>query len=238
MTARRFALPLLAVLVLVPHLAAAKPHGDRASRHHHAASDSTRLVPSWMHPWFEVGGGWLASPRFMRGPYESGQALGAGVSARPLHRLELRTAFDYQTLQTNSRNVAYLPYGRPGGGTAVDTINYQSVGRAWTLTARPELGVMVLPDIWLTGGMGGGYMYGGGFENGVSSPISGPASLPPAMHNGWGWLWTAAVRYDFQPDPALPLGFDVRMSGIRRGPDVVRTWSVRVTYRMSRARTN
>ncbi len=233
MCAPRNAVRMLAVLgLLLPAAAIAQPHGDQPARAHHAASDSTQFLPAWMHAWFELGGDWLAAPHFMRGAYESGQAFGLGLSARPRHRLEVRAALDFQTLQTQTTNVAYFLYGYDATGHAlVDTVNYQAVGRAWTGTLRPEVGFMPVRDVWLTAGLGGGYM-NGGFQDGFGSISGSSAGLPVAMSNGWGWLWTAAARWDIEPDPMLPLGFDVRTTGMRRGPDFVRTWSIRVTYRV------
>jgi hypothetical protein len=213
----------LLLLLLSSTAAFAKSHGGDA--------DTVSFLPRWVHPWFEIGGDWLGAPRSLRGPYESGQAAGLGLSVRPMHRLELRSAFDYQTLQTTrSGRTAYL-WGYDKTGHALsDTLSYTSSGQSWALTVRPEVGMMALPDVWLTGGIGGGYM-NGGFDNALVN-IDAPAHTPAAMHNGWGWLWTAAARWDIQPDPALPLGMELRTTSLKRGPDFVRTWAVRVTYRM------
>jgi hypothetical protein len=196
-----------------------------------AARDTSAFFPVWLHPWFELGGDWLSGPQYMRGAYESGQAFGVGLSVRPLHRLELRTAFDFQTLQTNqSGKIVYIWGYDAQNQPLADTVSYQSTGRSWSWTLRPEVGLMTLPDVWLTGGVGAGYM-NGGFQDGLAS-LGPPANLPQAMHNGWGWLWTAAARWDIEPDPILPLGFDVRTTGLKRGSDFIQTWAVRVTYRV------
>jgi hypothetical protein len=169
----------------------------------------------------------------MNRAYESGQAVGLGVSVRPMHRLELRTAFDFQTLQTSrTGRVAFLWGYDQAGNALTDTTNYTSTGRSWTMMLRPEVGVMPVHDFWFTGGAGGGYM-NGGFDDALAN-VDQPVHSPVAMRNGWGWLWTAAVRWDIQPDPALPLGAELRTTSLKRGPDFVRTWAIRVTYRMPR----
>ena len=230
-----------ALLTLAGMLAVTAPDsraqsGDGHPPHHRAAaasSDTTEFFPPWLHPWLEIGGGWIASPGYMHHFYDSGQGFAAGVSTSPWRRVAFRVAADYQMMQSHHDAQYVIDWGSTvSGAPQLDTLSYQFEGSSWSWTMRGETGVQPGPGLWLTGGLGAGYM-NGGFEDLSNTPGSGFKTAPPAsMLNGWGWTWTAAARWDIEPDPAIPLGIDLRTTSMRRGSDFVRWWSIRLCYRI------
>jgi hypothetical protein len=228
---------IFALLVLAP--AAARGAGPEqappAPPPHPAAAprDTTRFLPPWLRPWLEFGGGWMAGPSHLKQYYESGQAFASGIEARPGPRWALRTALDYQMLVANNTATIYVltPTGTPGV-SYVDTVHFQTQTTGWVASLRTEAGVRLPSDFWLTAGAGGGYMHSGlaGDQVAGLSDLLVPTS--GAVANGWGWLWTAALRYDFTPAPRVPLGLDVRTIQLRRDHDAVQLWSVRLCLRM------
>ena len=232
---------LIAALTLVGLVAAealnAQPPAVSPPPPPHAAStarDTTHFLPPWLRGWLEFGGGWMAGPSYLKRHYESGQSFAAGLEARPRPRWALRTAVDYQMVLAHARRVLYVPYLDPLDPRVVyvDTVHFETQTTGWIAGSRTEVGARLPGDFWLTAGAGGGYMHSGlgGDASAGFSDVGMPTS--DAVANGWGWLWTAAVRYDFTPAPRVPLGLDVRTSELRRGHDAVRTWSVRMCFRM------
>jgi hypothetical protein len=226
----RGAATLLLLLLALP--AFAQP-GPRPAAARGAADDTVTFIPRWLHAWFELGGGWLAGPRYLHQHYESGQSMSAGLEAWPRHKLALRGAIDYQTLLANRSidQVVIVPTS-VAGEVMLDTVPYTYQTSAWRGTARVELGVGLPGGFWLTGGGGGGYMNSGfsGFEDYVPPGVT--PNVPAPLRNGWGGSWTAAARWDFQPAPMVPLGIDVRHTTLRRSGVDIRFWSIRLCYRV------
>ncbi len=198
-----------------------------------AAPDTAAFFPRWMHPWLELGGGWLVSPEYMRHFYDSGQGFAAGLAVTPWRRIELRAAIDYQMVQAHHTGLYVIDWGTgPGGAPLLDTLTVDYDGTAWSALLRAETGLRLGWGFAVTGGLGAGYM-NGGFQDQPLAQAGGLAANPPApMLNGWGWAWTAAARWDVEPDPMIPLGLDVRSTSMRRGHDFVRWWSIRMCYRI------
>jgi hypothetical protein len=227
------ALALVLACALTPRIALAQHRGERERAG--APADTGAFFPTWMHPWLELGGDWLAGPKYMQHPYKSGEAIAAGIAVRPRRHLELRAALDYESIEVeNDRKLAVEFFDASSGTFGIDTVDFSYAGNAWSAMVRPEVGVMLAHDIWVTGGVGGGYM-NGGFTADFAA-LYPDVRLPEAMRDGWGWSWTAAARWDVEPDPMLPLGLDVRSTSLKRGRDFVRTWSIRITYRIPNGR--
>jgi hypothetical protein len=192
-----------------------------------AAPDTTHFLPRWVRPWFELGGGWMSGPAAMRRHYVASQGLALGLEGRPSPRWALRAGLDYQMLVANSKTPIYYISEAGLESTSVQT---QTTG--WIGSVRAEAGARLAGDFWLTAGAGGGYMHSG--LSGVETDLFTGYEVYPTdlVANGWGWLWTAALRYDFTPDPHVPLGIDVRTSSLQRRHESVQTWSVRLCYRV------
>jgi hypothetical protein len=227
---------LLAVAVLAGTSPAALAQGPPRGEHPRPLRqepDTTHVFPRWLRPYFEFGGAWMTAPDYIRKHYESGQGFGLGLEARAHDRWALRGTADYQMLLANDLNTLYYLGQDPVTGlVVVDTLQLHSQTTGWFLTGRAEAGARLFGDFWATGGAGGGYMRSGlvGQQTDLNSlyPILGSG----AVKNGWGWLWTTSIRYDFQPAPRVPLGFEVRTTNLRRGSDDVRTWAIRICWRV------
>jgi hypothetical protein len=198
-----------------------------------ARPDTTHVLPVWQRPWLEAGGGWLASPAYLHAQYESGMTLGIELEARRTARWVVRGAIDYQMLMAKHAGgvISSVDFGGPGG-TFSDTLPLTFETAAWLATMRAETGRRVLGDLWLGVGAGGGFM-NSGFNQYVD--LLSPAlqhHLPVAMRNGWGWLWTASARWEFEPVPARPFGIEVRNTTLMRGDDRLACWSIRVSARV------
>jgi hypothetical protein len=202
-----------------------------------APPDTTWLFPTWMHPWLEIGGGWLASPKYMRAFYESGQSFAAGIAMTPRRRLQVRTAIDYQMLLSHHTGRTVIDWGAIGGTgqPILDTLTYSFDSNAWNAILLTETGFEAGYGLWFTGGLGAGYM-NGGFEDLATLSGSGLTSdLPATMRNGWGWAWTASAHWDVDLDPMVPLGVNLRTTQLKRGDDFVHWWSIRLCYRIPNA---
>lgn len=227
----------LALLVLAPAMAPAAELPRSAPPPPHAvpgATDTTRFLPPWLRPWIEFGGGWMAGPRRVNHLYEPGQAVAIGLEARPDPRWALRTALDYRMLIANTKQAVYLAYFDPRDPTvvSVDTILFERQTSGWIATAHAEAGARLPGDFWITAGGGGGYMRTGLVDRWGPAPGDYPPELAGEVADGWGWEWTGALRYDFSPVPRVPLGLELRTAELRRRRDAVRTWSVRLCFRM------
>ncbi len=225
---RGLALTLLALVTAAP--ARAQPPGaPLPPPAAPAPRDSTRHRPPRLHPWLEFGGGWISGPARLRQYYEASQGFAAGLEARPAPRWALRGALDYQMLVANGWADLHVVDAAANRATTVRT-RTQTTG--WIAGARAEAGARLGGDFWLTAGGGGGHIHSG--LSGVETDaLSGYRVLTSGdVANGWGWLWTAAVRYDFTPDPRVPLGIDVRTSSLQRRHDSARTSSVRLCFRI------
>lgn len=228
---------ILALLVLASAVASAAELPQPSPPAPHAAparADTTRRMPPWLRPWVEFGGGWLAGPRHVKPLYEAGQAMAVGLEARPGVRWALRTALDYRMLIANTKQAVYLGYFDPLDPTVVhvDTVVFERQTTGWVATARAEAAARLPGDFWLTAGGGGGYMRTGLVDRWGPAPGDYPPELASEVADGWGWEWTGALRYDFTPVPRVPLGLEVRTAELRRRRDPVRTWSVRLCFRM------
>ena len=234
-TVARVVIVLACLLGAVVSAAHAQPAGGTPPPPHaKAPRDTTVFLPPWMHPWVEIGGGWLASPKYMRSFYESGQGFSAGLSARVKPRLDLRLSGDYQMLVSHhtGRTVIDWGYLDQQGQEVVDTLTYDFDSNASMMQLRGETGVGVGHGLWFTGGLGAGYMHGG-FQDESNIPGSGfKTAVPAAMRNGWGWSWTAAARWDLDLDPMVPLGLELRTTSLKRGPTFVHWYAVRLSYRI------
>lgn len=228
---RRITASLLFVLVLLGSLpsftlAQGGPPGRMPPRP--AAADTSRFLPAWMHPFAELGGGWMVTPNYMRRWFQSGQGFAVGLAARPAHRLGVRAAIDVQMLPAIHYYDLFSLVDDGTGNIVVDSSVVEIDETAWSGMLRPELGFMVAKDLWLTAGVGGGYL-GYGFDAYEKLGAIGPeVRTPKGMRNGWGWLWTAAARWDFRPADLAQLGVEVRANGIGHGGDMMRGWSIRV----------
>jgi len=194
-----------------------------------ALPDSARHAVRARHwrPWVEFGGGWMSGPHDLSQHYQSGQGFGGGLENRISPRWALRAALDYQMVIASGPTVSYVPYGT---GVYADTATAQTTG--WLATMRGETGVRVVNDVWVTAGAGGGYLHSGLDGNELLLNSYYQVLTSGAVRNGWGWLWTAAVRYDFEPAPRLPLGVDARTTTLVRGGEAIHTISIRVSYRI------
>jgi hypothetical protein len=231
--AARCAASALLLLIAATPLQAQPPAGAAPAQASSAARDTTRFLPTWLRPWMEFGGGWMSGPTNIKRNYESGQVFGVGLEARPNPRWSVRAGLDYQMLLANSESNVYVVYNVPElGGAVVDTVRFQSQTTGWIAGLRAEGGRRLAGDFWLTAGGGGGYMHSGlsGADNDLYSGIL--VNTSGAVANGWGWSWTGALRYDFEPAPRVPLGVEVRTSSLHRNQDDVRTWSVRLSLKM------
>lgn len=236
---RRTLTPMLFALVMlvalqVPARAQGGPRGGYPPRS--AAADTSRFLPTWMHAFGEIGGGWMVSPDYMRRWFQSGQGFALGLTARPAHRLGLRAAIDVQMMPAIHHYdvVSILSDGL--GNAVLDTSDVEIDDTAWSGLLRPEVGFMFAHDLWLTGGVGGGWV-SYGFEKYEKLGVNGPYTLTPkGMRNGWAWMWTAAARCDFQPADLAPLGVELRANGIGHGGDVQRGWSIRAIYYVPEAK--
>jgi hypothetical protein len=208
--------------------ARANAHADADRAPAGAIGDTTGFLPHWLRPWFEIGGGWLGGPKYLKPFYQSGQTLVAGLEVRPRARVAIVGSADYQIMIANHNVPLGMFYiGNDGLTAGVDTVNFSYQTSAWRTLALAELGLRPWGDVWLTGGGGGGYMKSG-FE-GLDSYIR---NAPPIVRNGWGWAWTASVRYDFTPAPAAPLGLVARSTQMLRGHDTLQFWKVALCYRV------
>ncbi len=201
-------------------------------RHGGAGADTSRSLPRWLRPWLDFGGGWMATPSWLRPNYESSQGFGVGLEARPHTRWALRAGLEYQMLQARHDGNLILVTSGFGGTAFADTVPVHFATTAWQLALGGEFGVRALGDVWLTGGGGVGYMRTG-FEDlwGLSVPDL-ELAVPAALRSGFGPTWTAAARYEFEPAPDVALGLEVRTTALRRGGEDVRLWLVRLCYRV------
>ena len=229
---------IAALLIALAPLAARPAQAQRPPETHvagdpGAAPDTSQFLPDWIRPWLEIGGGWMTGPKYVSRHYESGQGFGAGLEARFANRWALRLGMNYQILQANHDDSLLVITAVDASGAAVlDTANYSYQSSAWLGTLALEPGVRVIGDFWLTGGLGVGYMRSGFDGSDVEFDTINPPALPGALRSGWGWEWTAAARWDFQPAPQVPLGIEVRSSSMQRRGDDVRTWAFRICYRV------
>lgn len=197
--------------------------------------DTARVAPHVMtaRPWLEFGAGWVGGPADLAHLYQASQGLGAGLEFQPRRGFALRMAADYQMLV--AREDAKVPVFVLGSGGTVDldTVSIQFDGNAWIAQARFEAGCELPGDFRLTAGVGGGYM-NGGFSDNVGTPGSfvSDVLVERIVRNAWGWSWTSALRWDFEPAPEAPLGIDVRHTAFVRNDATLHTWSVRLCYRM------
>ncbi len=189
--------------------------------------------PAWLRPWGELGGGWMAGPKWLKRSYESGQGLALGLEARSKRGFAVRTALDYQTLQATANIPLYFVTGTDVGGSPVlDTLSTQYQASAWTIGSRTELGVRLPWNFWATGG-GGIAWESSGLEDVLRLQTEDGRldGYPAALRNGWSPYWTASVRWEFEPAPEAPLGLETRYESLRRGSDDVALWKIRLSYR-------
>lgn len=226
--------PLFAfLLVLTAHSrAAAQPPGmppepnDRL-----AVRDTSRLLPRWAYPVYSLGPGWIQTPVKVRQRFEAGFGGTVGLEVRPASRVGVRLSGEYQMLPANAQGtiVETVP-SELDGSAVIDTVAFEYGGTGWLLGARTELAVNPVGRAWLQAGAGLGY-FSAGISNERSISGSFLVDIRAPGTNGWGWLWSTALRYDFDPAPSAPLSVEVRWQAVDREQDRMQMWRVAVGYR-------
>jgi hypothetical protein len=214
---------------LHPAVAAVPEPADGEVAAKTAVSDSSRLLPNWLHLHGAAGLGWLASPEWMRKFYQAGQGYELGLEIRPGPSLRLRLNGEYQTLPAvTNASFTFITATSLDRAPARDTIQVETRTTGWIGSARLEAQMALTPHLWVIGGFGRGYLETGlrSFHEGdefASVDLQFPGS------SGWTWIATAGTSYEF--DIFGPrLSAEVRSSYLIRDQDRFQTWSIRLGW--------
>jgi hypothetical protein len=195
-----------------------------------AATDTSRLLPRWLHVHAAVGVGWLASPEWMRKFYQAGQGYELGFDTQPGATLRLRLNGEYQVLPAVTDVEFSYVTTIPGldSEPARDTVLVQSRSTGWIGSLRLEGQWGLTRHLWLIGGFGRGYLSTGlnsVHEHDAMSSID--FEFPGS--SGWAWIGTAGTSYEFEVfGPRLSA--EVRTSYLMRDQSRFQAWSIRLGW--------
>jgi len=224
--------PLVAALCLaLASAASAQPPLPAEPFPRAAAPDTSRFLPRWLSPVYSLGIGWIQTPVETRKRFEAGFGGYVGAELRPAPRLALRLSGEYQMLPAKAQGTIVQTISTDlGGSTVSDTIAFEYGGTGWTLGARGEFAVNPAGRLWLQAGAGLAY-FNAGVQNERSYTSGYVLDIKAPGTNGWGWLWSSMLRYDFDPAPTAPLSLELRWQALDREQDRMQMWRVGVGYR-------
>jgi hypothetical protein len=216
----RPALPLAAlVLALSAAVASAQPPEKLGAA---AIPDSLFTLKGTRQIWGHLGVGWAATPEPVRKRYNAGFDGALSGDRRLADRIAARARIELHIYPpTNAQFTTDL-------GT-VETIGEQSSG----YLGIAEAGIALRPwnHLWLEGGGGAGYLASGLADVQLIDPAT-QQRYPLAGTSGWGVLWSAGVRYEFQPAPRKRMLAETRYQSMDRPRARLGFWQIGVGYRL------
>lgn len=196
---------------------------DTPREHVPTHADSTRTLAGPWQVWAHAGFGWLGAPPDVRSRYNAGLDAGASGDRRLADRVALRARLEYHDLPSTQPNIVYV------NGYPVATNS--DFGHGWLGSGLAGVAVRTWNRVWLEGGGGGGY-----FRSGFPSDqtyvdgATGQVRLLPGG-SGWGAMWNAGVRYEFQPTLRDRMLAELQFYSLNRGGVEMHFWALRVGYR-------
>jgi len=202
----------------VPASAEARRPGDPPA----ARPDSARTLTGPWQLWTHAGIGWLSAPAEVRKRYAAGLDLGLSGDRRFADRIAFRARLDFDDLPS-SRPAALVVNG--------DVLSISDFGHAWMLHAAGGGALRVWNHLWLEGEAGPAYFNSGfGADDTIEDSATG-TTFTLNGSSGWGTLWAAGARYEFQPGKRDRMLAEIRFATMDRDGVQLRTVTLRAGYR-------
>lgn len=211
--------------VLLLTLAISAPAHAQAGRFGRPADPPDSLHRTLNGPWqlWGIAGfGWLGSPSEVRRRYGGGLDVGLAGDRRFADRVALRGRVDFDDLPSSKPDAVVI-----NGIAYATNVDY---GHGWRLAATGGGAVRAWNHLWLEGEAGGGY-YKNGLGDTYQDLVTNTVVAIPDR-TGWGSVWGAGARYEFQPgrrDRALA---EFRFGSMERNGIQLRFYSIRAGYRL------
>ena len=213
---------LLAALALM--FSAAKVFAQEPEQHHDRAAipDSLYTLKGSTQVWGHLGIGWAGTPEAVRKRYNAGFDGALSADKRVADHLAARVRAEFHMYPPTSAQFT------TDLGT-VETIGEQSSG----YLGIAEAGVALCPwnHLWFDAGYGAGYLASGLADVQLIDPVT-QERYPLAGTTGWGLLWSAGVRYEFQPAPRKRMLAETRYQSMDRPHGRLGLWQIGVGYRL------
>jgi hypothetical protein len=213
--------PSLVVTILILSAAAAwaqPPEKQSAA----AIPDSLFTLKGSRQVWGHLGVGWAGTPEAVRKRYNAGFDGALSADRRLADRVATRVRAEFHSFPaTNAQFSTDL-------GT-VETVGEQSNAYLGIV----EAGIALRPwnHLWFEGGGGGGYLASGLQDVQLIDPAT-QERYPLPGTSGWGLLWSAGVRYEFQPAPRKRMLAETRYQSMDRPHGRLGFWQIGVGYRL------